>query len=212
MYDTIRPYCNGNILEIGSGIGNISQFFIAEGTHITLSDIRTNYCDILKTKFKNSSVVVLNLVDADFDEKYAHLFETFDSVFALNVVEHIENDVLALANIKKLLKKNGKAVILVPAYQSLYNQFDVELEHYRRYTLTSLRSVFEKTSYAVEKSWHFNFIGIFGWFVSGKLLGKKTIPEGQMSFYNTLVPVFRLIDRCVFNLMGLSAITVGVKK
>jgi 2-polyprenyl-3-methyl-5-hydroxy-6-metoxy-1,4-benzoquinol methylase len=49
------------------------------------------------------------------------------------VVEHIKDDRLAIANCKKLLKKNGHLIILVPAYRYLYNEFDKELEYYRRY-------------------------------------------------------------------------------
>lgn len=211
MYDTIRPYCQGNILEIGSGIGNISQFFVAEKSNIALTDIRDNYCTILRKKFPEHPVLKLDLVHPDFEREYASFLGTFDSVFALNVVEHIENDVLAMQNIKKLLKKGGKAIILVPAYQWLYNQFDKELEHYRRYTVSSLRALFSKADFTVLKSWHFNFIGIFGWYVSGKLLRNKTIPEGQMSFYNVLVPAFKIVDSCVFNKIGLSVITVGTK-
>ena len=211
MYDTIRPYCVGNILEIGSGIGNISQFFIAENAQITLTDIRESYCTVLKEKFDGNQVMMLDLVDSNFDIKYAHLLGTFDTVFALNVVEHIQDDVLAMQNIKKLLKTGGKAVILVPAYQFLYNQFDVELEHFRRYTIKSLQRIFSASDFKILKSWHFNFIGIFGWYVSGKLMKNKTIPEGQMSFYNVLVPVFKLVDKIVINKIGLSTLTVGQK-
>src|SRR2546422_3892844 len=67
MFDTIRPFCKGRILEIGSGIGNISQFFISNNYDITLSDIRDNYCDILREKFKDSPIVNMNLTDPDFD-------------------------------------------------------------------------------------------------------------------------------------------------
>ena len=44
MYDTIRPYCQGRVLEIGSGIGNISEWFIKDSkVDIVLSDIREQY-------------------------------------------------------------------------------------------------------------------------------------------------------------------------
>ncbi|MFL5730278.1 MAG: class I SAM-dependent methyltransferase, partial [Cytophagaceae bacterium] len=46
-YETIQPYCKGEILEIGSGIGNISKYFLESGAAITLSDIRINYCEYL---------------------------------------------------------------------------------------------------------------------------------------------------------------------
>ena len=51
MFKTIEPYCSGNILEIGSGIGNISKHFIAKDATISLTDIRDNYVDILKENY-----------------------------------------------------------------------------------------------------------------------------------------------------------------
>jgi 2-polyprenyl-3-methyl-5-hydroxy-6-metoxy-1,4-benzoquinol methylase len=213
MYETIKPYCNGRILEIGSGIGNISKFFIEHKQDIVVSDLRENYCDILKEKF-NNPVLKINLVHPNFDQEYADfadLLETFDSLFALNVVEHIEDDVLAIANCKKLLKKKGTLIILVPAYQWLYCNFDTELEHFRRYTAKSLNKIMVKNQFQIKKTVYFNVIGILGWFLSGKILKKKTIPEGQMGLFNLLVPVFKLVDAFTLRKIGLSVICVAVK-
>lgn len=213
MYDTISPYCNGKILEIGSGIGNISSYFLKNGANITLSDIRDNYCAALKTNFKdyNPEIININITDENFDSKFNHLFGTFDSIFSLNVVEHIKDHELAVKNCKKLLKENGTLITLVPAYQSIYNGFDTALEHYRRYTKKSLTQLL-KTEYTITHTQYFNFIGIFGWVFTGGILRKKTIPAGQMGLYNKLVPVFKVIDKFIFNSMGLSVIAVAKKK
>ena len=210
MYDTIAPHCKGNILEIGSGIGNISQFFIRDQNDIVLSDLRDNYCEILRKKFTNQ-VVKIDLVSPDFDTRYSDLVGTFDTVFALNVVEHIENDIDAIANCKKLLKCGGTLIILVPAYQWLFNNFDVELEHYRRYTLKSLKNIILKNQLKPKKLFAFNFIGIIGWFVSGNILKKKTIPATQMGLFNLLVSIFKLVDFILCRKIGLSAICISTK-
>jgi SAM-dependent methyltransferase len=210
MYKTIAPHCNGKILEIGSGIGNISRFFIEKKHDFVLSDFRDNYCDILRKKFENT-VVNIDLVHPDFENIYKDLLGTFDALFALNVVEHIEDDLFAISNCKKLLKKGGTLIILVPAFQALYNNFDVELEHYRRYTQSSLKSIITSNGLQVRKLFSFNFIGIFGWFVSGRILKKKSIPEGQMGLFNLLVPIFKLADILTFKKIGLSVICVAEK-
>lgn len=210
MYNTISPNCNGKILEIGSGIGNISQFFIKENKDIILSDLRDNYCEILKEKYTNQ-VLKIDLVHPNFDIEYSELLESFDSVFALNVVEHIENDITAIANCKKLLKIGGTLTILVPAYQWLYCDFDVELEHFRRYTKTNLNAIINKNQMQIKNTFYFNVIGILGWFWTGKILKKKTIPEGQMGLFNLLVPIFKLADFFTLRKIGLSVICVSVK-
>jgi 2-polyprenyl-3-methyl-5-hydroxy-6-metoxy-1,4-benzoquinol methylase len=215
MYRTIVPYCSGNILEIGSGTGNISEFFLRDGHKIFLSDIRENYCELLKQKFANEAnllgVSKLDLVHPEFETVYAKLLGTFDTVFALNVVEHIENDKLAIANCNKLLKKGGQIIILVPAYQWLYNSFDKELFHYRRYARKGLSKMIEQNGFKIVRAMSFNSFGILGWFVSGSIMKKKIIPSGQMKIYNKLIPVFRLMDHVFFRRVGLSVIAVGKK-
>jgi len=213
MYETIKPFCKGRILEIGGGIGNISQCFLNDGEELMVSELQPEYCDIIRKRFENhqtlKGVIAMDIVDPEFDTKYASLFESFESVFALNVVEHIEDHVKAIANCKKLLKKGGHLVILVPAFQAIYNHFDTALGHYRRYTAKTLRPVFEANHLPIVHVQYFNLIGIAGWWVSGSLLRKKIIPEGQMKLYNFFVPVFRIIDKMTNKGLGLSVIMVG---
>ena len=89
MFNTIKPFSKGKILEMGSGVENISSFFIENGYKIFLTDIRDSYCDVLKMKFSNNDNLLgvenINLVDKDFDTKYSKHIGTFDTVFALNV-------------------------------------------------------------------------------------------------------------------------------
>ena len=166
MYEQIKPHCTGTILEIGSGIGNISQFLLGEGKSLYVSDIRQVYRERLEHKFKDvpnlKGVLDMDIVSPDFEQRFRHMFSTFDTIFALNVVEHIENDSLATANCKKLLKPGGKLIILVPAYQALYNQFDKELYHYRRYTKATLNKLFNEHQLPIVETRYFNALGILG--------------------------------------------------
>ena len=210
MYSQIKPYVTGKTLGIGSGIGNISRYFIENGDEIYLSDIRDQYLKLLKSKYPDNEVIKIDLVDPDFDVKHSKLFETFELVFALNVIEHIQDDRKALINISKLLKPNGFIYILVPAHQILFNNFDKTLFHYRRYNKRKLIDAFPN-AIKIKKSWYFNFAGIFGWFIVGKILNKKTIPESNMILYNLLTPLFKLLDYLTFNKLGLSVIVTGQK-
>ena len=213
MYNTIKPFCKSNILEIGSGIGNISSFFLEDNFKIQLTDIKKGYCEKLEQKLSGNSnllgVECLDLTDELFDERFSSHINKYETVFALNVVEHIFDDSRALKNCKKLLTDSGSLIILVPSYQSLFNQFDIELGHYRRYTKKSLCKVFQESGIKVVHKQYFNMIGILGWYYSGNILKRKTIPKGQMKLYNTLVPIFKIIDKMTFNSIGLSTIVVG---
>jgi 2-polyprenyl-3-methyl-5-hydroxy-6-metoxy-1,4-benzoquinol methylase len=129
MYEQVRPYAKGKILEIGSGIGNLSEFFISEGYDITLSDVRAQYTAQLFRKYPGMQVLEMDIVHPFFSDQYHDHLGTYDLVFALNVVEHILDDRLALRNMRSLLKRGGIMFVLVPAYPCLFNNFDRALEH-----------------------------------------------------------------------------------
>lgn len=213
MYNTIAPFCSGKIIELGSGIGNISTFFIRDKKDIILSDLRDNYRQYLRDKFHLSepNVRSVDMVHENFDKEYADLIGQFDTVFALNVVEHIEDHHLAMRNAAKLLKKNGNLIILVPAYPWLYNAFDRELGHYRRFTKKTL-SLFIPNNVELLQMSYFNFAGIPGWFVSGSLLKKKEISPKAMRLFDRALPMVKLIDALSFKKVGLSVWFVAQKK
>jgi SAM-dependent methyltransferase len=215
MYRTIAKHCSGDILEIGSGIGNISGFFIGNNASISFSDFDKSYFPELMEKYEGNpnlkGIYHLDFSDEKLESKHPELIGTFDTVFALNVVEHIPNHDQAIKNAYKLLRSNGKIIILVPAFQALFNQFDVQLGHQRRYNKKSLKELISSNGFKIVHSQYFNFIGILGWFISGKILGKKMIPEGQMKLYNILVPFWKVVDYFTNRYAGLSVIVTGEK-
>lgn len=215
MYQTIKPFTYGSILEIGSGIGNISKYFIQNNYSITLSDFDEFYLDRLKKDFSSNNNVKdfqsIDLQKKDFQTEYENLKESFDTIIMLNVLEHLEDDGYAIHNCRYMLKENGTFIILVPAYSFLYSRMDKELNHFRRYTSTSLKSKIIAGDFSVRKSFYFNFLGIFAW-LYGKILRIKVLPSSEMNFFNKLVPLGKVLDKIVFNKIGLSAIVVAKKQ
>jgi SAM-dependent methyltransferase len=209
MYETISPFCSGNILEIGCGLGNISQYFIQDNRSIFLSDIRPNYLDFCKKTFHLDDAKLLNIdiADANFNEKYSRLFNTFDSIFCLNVLEHIHDDRVAVKNMTNLLSDHGRLTVLVPAYPFLYNGIDKALQHYQRYNKQTFKELLSERGNATHL-FYFNAMGIPAWFLGGKLSKKNTIPRSKMNWYDFFVPLWKLIDRITFSKMGLSLVCV----
>lgn len=215
MYKTIAKETFGEILEIGSGIGNISGFFVKDNKNISVSDMRQEYCKILKDKFSGKNnfkgVHKIDIVNFNFKTKHRGLIGKFDSVFALNIIEHVKDDNKAVENCMLLLKPNGKLIILVPAFMFLFNSFDKGLGHYRRYNRKQIENLLKKNNMEIEKSRYFNFAGTLGWWLSGNVLRKENIPSGQMKLYNSFVWIFKIIDLFTNRFIGLSIITVGKK-
>lgn len=214
MYDQFRDQLKGEILEIGSGIGNISQLVIEEGHSVTLSDYNQEYCDLLNKRFfqkeEVKEIVSIDLVHPDFNNKYIIYKEKFDSIFLLNVIEHIKDDLLAVKNCKYLLKKDGLLIVLAPAYSWLFSPLDDHLGHYRRYSLRSLRDLLSKNGLDILSGSHFNFVGITGWFLFGKLFKQKKLGS-EMSVFNKIVPFAKVIDNLLLKKAGLSVIVKGMK-
>jgi SAM-dependent methyltransferase len=63
----------------------------------------------------------------------------FDLVLACDVLEHVEDDARALQELRRVAAPDATLVLTVPAYQWLWTDHDVQLRHFRRYTLPSLR-------------------------------------------------------------------------
>jgi len=214
MYDTIKPYCHGRVLEVGSGIGNISSFFVQDNFNITLSDIDDHYIQTLNNKFAGAGnvkdIIFLDLQQHNFHHSYAIMKDSFDTVFLVNVLEHLDDDSQALQNCKMLLRTGGTLIVLVPAYSWLYSQLDKKLRHCRRYTLAVLQSLFNKHQLTIRKQFYFNALGLVAWSYA-KIFRLSAVPGRGMGIYNNLVPLAKAIDKLVVTKIGLSAIIIGEK-
>lgn len=191
MADTIRPYIGERVLEIGAGIGNLTANLVPR-TSYWASDINPHFLDRLSKLKQTRPYLQVHYTDAGSVETYPE--EQFDTVICLNVVEHLENDVQALRNIRTSLTKNGRAIILVPNGPQLYGSLDQVLGHYRRYTRAQLQEVCERAGFRVARVLKFNRIGAPGWWWNGRVLKKKTLGFWQIKLLNGLLPIVRPID------------------
>jgi len=192
MADTIRPYVGERVLEIGAGIGNLTTNLVPRTSYYA-SDINEQYLERLNNLKLTRPYLQVGYTDASAGETYPQT--EFDTVICLNVVEHLEDDVKALRNIRGSLEKDGRAIILVPSGPGLYGTLDKVLGHYRRYTRDQLVEACARAGFRVEKVIKFNRIGSPGWWWNGKVLKKTTFGFWQIKLLNTLVPFVRPIDR-----------------
>lgn len=77
--------------------------------------------------------------------------DSFDVVTAMDIIEHIDNDKAASAEIFRVLRPGGRLFVTVPAFQSLWSEHDEALHHYRRYTVPHLKDLFQRVGFAVPK-------------------------------------------------------------
>ncbi len=97
--------------------------------------------------------------------------ESFDLALALDVIEHVPDDLAALTELNRVLKTGGYLLVTVPALRLLWGPHDVANGHYRRYTLGGLRGVIEASGFEVVRATYFNTL-LFPIVLATRLLGR----------------------------------------
>lgn len=160
-------------------------------------------------RFRNKKNVETYATDLD-DEYYLKLsqrhtaYRTLDDlpqpvnyIFAIDVLEHIEDDVAILKQMHHSLVKGGKILIYVPARQELYSPFDKQIGHYRRYGLNELKNKSLQAGFAIETLRYHDFLGYFAAYYN-KFFFKENdkLNAKAVSIYDTyLVPVSNAIEK-----------------
>jgi len=207
--DTLRPYVGDRVLEIGAGIGTLTNQFIPRALYVA-SDINPYYLNYLCSySFGKPYLHVLN-IDASNPEHFSGLEKQFDTALMINVLEHVPDEQQALRNLCSVLEPGGRAVILAPQHPTLYGTLDEALERRGRYTVATLERLLTEAGFRVEETFDFNRFSVPGWWLNGKMLRRKRFSRVQLKVIDTILPVLKRIDR-LWPWNGLSIICVGVR-
>ena len=194
MVDTIRPYLGRRVLEIGAGMGNLTKLLVARRKSYVATDIDKLHLERLAAQLDGRPNLRIAVLDASRPRDFAEFHASVDTVVCLNVVEHIEDDLEALRGIHSTLVEGGRAIVLVPGGQSIYNSLDIELGHFRRYSEDQLRTRMAEAGFVVETVLRFNRAGRPGWWLNGSLLKRRTLSRFQLRVFDRLVWLLRRID------------------
>jgi SAM-dependent methyltransferase len=145
LVEKIRSTLNNpapRILDVGCGTGAnlkmLSTLGRAEGVDISAQAV--DFCHE-----RGLSSVKLGAIE---DLPYAD--ESFDIVTALDVVEHLDDDVSGLREIRRVLGEDGRLLVFVPAFMFLWGVQDDVSNHRRRYTLPGLVNALEASGFGIE--------------------------------------------------------------
>lgn len=210
IFEKIKPYLRGHILEVGCGIGNLTAWLLRQGK-VTITDVKEEYLHIARSKFQDHPNLIGTVVWDIQKEPPKELHTFFDTIICSNVLEHIEDDQSVLTNYYQLLPSEGRLVLLVPALKILYNQLDRELGHFRRYGKREMSQKLISSGFKICHLTYFNTFGILGWFINGTLLRRRLLPVRQIGIFNRMVPFFAWMERVMPKWVGQSLIAVGEK-
>jgi SAM-dependent methyltransferase len=150
--DRFGPIQPENLLvDCGAGTGRFAQEMSSHCRVLAIDD-HAESLELAQDKLGSERVRCGSCTNLPLPDQSAEF------VTALDVLEHIDNDSGAVAEIARILKTNGIAVITVPALAQLWSDWDIALQHFRRYSRTSLRATLSHPQLRIT---HLNYINVF---------------------------------------------------
>jgi SAM-dependent methyltransferase len=153
------------ILDVGCGTGAnlemLAHFGEAEGVDVSKEAL--DFC-------QNRGLQNVRQGEA---ERLPYEDASFDLVTGLDVVEHLDNDVAGLQEMRRVLRPGGRVLLFVPAFMFLWGVQDDISNHRRRYTITSLKEVVQQAGLNVELATYAN-ITFFAPILLGRFLMRVT--------------------------------------
>jgi SAM-dependent methyltransferase len=178
---------------------------------VIAADREQPYVDRLRNAFRRRPGIEVEWVDPDGQFNAEALREReLDTVLFINVLEHLENDALALDRAFEVLRPGGRVIVYSPADPALYGPLDIGVGHRRRYSLAALRERLTGAGFEVIDEGHQNRVGRIGWYLNSRILRRRNLPSAQSRIFDRLVPVFRWLDGGAPG-KGLSVFAVGRK-
>lgn len=196
-----RLYANetgSTILEVGAGLGQNTNYLISLDRHVTVLEPDLELCASLEKKFETTSSVEVFHGDLDGFCNTTSKTRNFDSAVYINVLEHIEDDIAELVQVRSMLKVEGRVIIFVPALPSLYGTMDGQSAHFRRYSKRELVAVTHAAGFEVEKCAYFDPLGVLVYLAMYRILKISRLGAGSVFVYDkVLLPLSEWIANVV---------------
>jgi len=204
LVDLILKSADGRqpMLDFGAGLGTFSKLLRSEGIDVRCLEPDPYLSDCL-VRNGFSTFGDLNEVPDN----------SFEFVFALNVLEHIADDAAALRQLGAKLRETGRLLIYVPAFKLLWTSLDEKVKHHRRYRRKDLERLTRSAGLSVQKSRYVDSLGFFA-ALTFKIVGSKKadLSARAISLYDRyIVPPSSALDLLFGGLFGKNVYVVASK-
>lgn len=199
--DFVTPHLGSRILELGAGMGNMSGW-LPRRERLVLTESDPHLLSILGDLpwiQEAPHLVRVAPLDLSKDDGSALCDEGLDTIVSFNVLEHIEDDVAALRNLVGLLRKSPaprrRLVTFVPAHPWAFGGMDRTFGHFRRYSRAHVeflaRTVAPDARLEMKS---FNLVGLGGWVLNGRILGRSQVGASAIQTFERLCPFIRMFE------------------
>jgi len=205
------PFLGKRILEVGAGFGTFADHLLNQvpEARLTLVEPAQNNFPVLKERFASDPrVETLNTY-----LEHVTRSEGVDSVVAVNVLEHVEDQPSFLGAAHRLLLPGGHLLLYVPALPVLFGSLDEVFEHHRRYTKRTLSELLQVGRFRLKELRYTNLPGVLSWFISGRVLRRRSIAAREVKTYDRYVmPLVTASERLISPPVGQSLIAIAVRR
>ncbi len=214
QYDQLRPHVGKKVLEIGCGLGNLTQYLREDAEFLFSTDTRPEAVEFMRERCPATEEFEVRCADIFNETSVLPHPPFFDTIVFSNVLEHIEDDVKAMKMCADILRPTqGKLLLLVPAHPFLYGTLDAESGHYRRYSKKEIIRLAGLAHFKIIDLYAFNMTGALGWFLNYCVLRRKgshnSTQDTQVSFFDRYcVRPCRFIEEKIRPPVGISYIAI----
>jgi SAM-dependent methyltransferase len=139
---------HARILDAGCGSGRNMVELARSGT---VTGVELSETSVALARARDvGEVIAGSVLDMPFAD------DSFDLAVSLDVIEHLEDDLAALRELRRTVAPGGALLVTVPAYQWLWSGHDEINHHHRRYTRRSLQRVAEQAGWKQLRTTYFN--------------------------------------------------------
>lgn len=219
ILDFFKPYLGQHLVEVGAGLGSVSELILGRHSCQTLSLVEPSEVMyqtlVARAQQLNNTRTEVKAFHGTFPALALQIkaLQEPDSVLYINVLEHIEDDEAELRSVWQNLAKDGRVMVMAPALTWLYGSFDARLGHFRRYRKPELEEKLRRAGFQILRSSYFDLPGIVPWWIKYRLLRSETMEQRMVRLYDRfIVPAVRLIETRVPPPIGKSVIAIAQKR
>jgi 2-polyprenyl-3-methyl-5-hydroxy-6-metoxy-1,4-benzoquinol methylase len=135
---TLLPGSDATVLEVGCGHGLVRAQLETE------LDYTVDACDLNEIPIQRIQHGKGRLFVYDIMDKHPDMYQKYEAVFLMDVIEHIDQEVAFLQSCLYHVKPGGIVAINVPAINTLFSRYDARAGHFRRYNKPMIKALFTK--------------------------------------------------------------------
>lgn len=215
ILELFKPFLGKSFVEVGAGTGSFSKLLLETNPESLVLVEPSEMFDSLALNFPpEADAGKIHLFKNIFANVYQSIRENHspDTIFYVNVLEHIEDDNAELNFVREALSAGGRACIFVPAIPFLLSDFDRQIGHFRRYRRSELIGKCEKAGFRIRFARGFDIPGIVPWLLKYRLMKSLTMESGAVALYDKIaVPLIRPIENFLRPPIGKNLVVVAEK-